>query len=52
MNMILKGRVNGIGQGSGVSQAKFIEELFGVIDQGNEDDIDRLSLRYFCDTTV
>ncbi len=30
MNMIRKGQVNGIEQGSSVSQAKFIEELFGV----------------------
>lgn len=30
MNMIRKGQVNGIAQGSSVSQAKFIEEIFGV----------------------
>lgn len=30
MNMIRKGQVNGIDQGSSVSQAKFIEVLFGI----------------------
>jgi transposase-like protein len=31
MNMIRKGQVSGINQGDSVSQAKFIEEIFGVI---------------------
>ncbi|MEH2072104.1 MAG: DDE-type integrase/transposase/recombinase [Nostoc sp.] len=31
MNMIAKGQVNGITQGSSVSQAKFIETIFGVV---------------------
>jgi transposase, IS6 family len=31
MNMIRKGQVNGINQGSRVSQAEFIAELFGII---------------------
>jgi len=30
MSMIRKGQVNGISQGDSVSQAKFIEELFGI----------------------
>jgi len=30
MNMIRKGQVNGITQGDSVSQAKFIEAIFGV----------------------
>jgi transposase, IS6 family len=30
MSMIRKGQVNGISQGDNVSQAKFIEELFGI----------------------
>lgn len=30
MSMIRKGQVNGISQGDRVSQAKFIEELFGI----------------------
>lgn len=30
MNMIRKGQVNGIDQGDSVSQAKFIEEIFGI----------------------
>ena len=30
MNMISKGQVKGISQGDRVSQAKFIEELFGT----------------------
>lgn len=30
INMIRKGQVNGIDQGSSVSQAKFIEVLFGI----------------------
>ena len=31
MNMIKKGLVNGIDKGDSVSQAKFIEKLFGVV---------------------
>ena len=31
MNMIRKGQVKGIKQGDSVSQAKFIQELFGVV---------------------
>lgn len=31
MSMICKGQVNGINQGDSVSQAKFIEKLFGVV---------------------
>jgi transposase-like protein len=30
MNMLRKGQVNGIDQGDSVSQAKFIEEIFGI----------------------
>ncbi len=31
MNMIRQGQVNGIAQGNSVSQARFIEKIFGVI---------------------
>jgi transposase-like protein len=31
MNMIRKGQVNGIDKGDSVSQAKLVEELFGII---------------------
>ncbi|MDV2997256.1 MAG: hypothetical protein N4J56_006961 [Chroococcidiopsis sp. SAG 2025] len=31
MSMIRKGQAKGIEQGDGVSSAKFIEELFGVV---------------------
>ncbi len=31
MNMMRKGQVSGINQGDSVSQAKFIEAMFGVI---------------------
>jgi len=31
MNRIRKGQVNGIDQGNHVSQAQFIEEIFGVV---------------------
>jgi transposase-like protein len=30
MNMIRKGQVKEISKGNGVSQAKFVEEIFGV----------------------
>jgi hypothetical protein len=31
MNIVRKGQVTGIVQGNSISQARFIEELFGVI---------------------
>jgi len=51
MNMIRKGRVNGIDQGGIVSQVRFIEAIFGAAAQDDGININRLSSNNFCDTT-
>lgn len=51
MNIICEGQVKGTNRGDSVSQAKFVETIFGIATQGNTNDTDRLSLNSFCNAT-